>query len=106
MERPWIRVFPPEPPVDEEFTENTGPKEIPRGTSSPISYFLLLFSTNLIREIVRQTNRCTNNDPLLVHNLCSSFFKTIKVMRSEEKMACCVSDLISNIFFSNNLVPT
>ena len=53
----WFRVMPPEPEEDKEFTGNPGPKNMPPRNSSPLQYFLLFFNLNLIREVVRQTNR-------------------------------------------------
>ena len=53
----WFRVMPPEPEEDKEFTGIPGPKNMPPRNSSPLQYFLLFFNLNLIREVVRQTNR-------------------------------------------------
>ena len=57
MAQPWKRVMPPENPKNTRFDEDIGPQDMPDRDSKPIRYFRLLFTTNLLREILRQTNR-------------------------------------------------
>ena len=54
---PWLRVFPPEPEDFRPRDEQEGPRNMSRRDASPIEYFYLLFSLELMKEIVRQTNR-------------------------------------------------
>lgn len=53
----WFRTFPPEPENNIGLNAQPGPKEMPPTRARPIAYFFLLCHINLIREIVRQTNR-------------------------------------------------
>lgn len=55
---PWMRVYPPEEEApDDRFRENSGPKHMPPRNSSPITYFFLLFTINLMKKFVLETNR-------------------------------------------------
>lgn len=55
---PWFRVLPPEEDEEPEFNINQrGPIRMPDTNSPPIAYFYLLFSIELMKEFVRQTNR-------------------------------------------------
>ncbi|VDI00508.1 Hypothetical predicted protein [Mytilus galloprovincialis] len=55
---PWFRVLPPEPMNDPPFNgAPTGPINMPPRDAAPIAYFYLLFSIDLIKEFVKQTNR-------------------------------------------------
>ena len=54
----WFRVFPPEAEQDTPFHgAASGPIRMPARDSPPILYFYLLFSLDLIKEFVKQTNR-------------------------------------------------
>ena len=53
----WFRVFPPEPEAQVAFEEDVGPKDMPERDARPFEYFKLFMTTNLIREICRQTNK-------------------------------------------------
>ncbi|XP_071152156.1 piggyBac transposable element-derived protein 4-like [Mytilus edulis] len=54
----WFRVFPPEAEQDTPFHgAASGPIRMPARDSPPILYFYLLFSVDLIKEFVKQTNR-------------------------------------------------
>ncbi|CAG2189437.1 unnamed protein product [Mytilus edulis] len=59
---PWFRVLPPElmnePPFNGALT---GPINMPPRDAAPIAYFYLLFSIDLIKEFVKQTNRYAKN---------------------------------------------
>ncbi|KAJ8311222.1 hypothetical protein KUTeg_011225 [Tegillarca granosa] len=57
----WMRVFPPEDQRRTHFTENPGLVNVPQRNSPPIRYFMLLFTVDLMREIIRQTNRYAQN---------------------------------------------
>lgn len=55
----WFRASPPEPAQDIVLNAYAfpGPKETPPSTAKPVAYFFIPCHLNLIREIVRQTNR-------------------------------------------------
>ncbi|XP_070546053.1 piggyBac transposable element-derived protein 4-like [Ptychodera flava] len=55
---PWFRVFPPEPARDHViFQEATGPVRPPSRDASPLAYFELFFTIELVRSFVIETNR-------------------------------------------------
>jgi hypothetical protein len=55
---PWFRFLPPEPVNDPPFNgAPTGPVHMPPRNASPILYCYLLFPIDIIKELVRQTNR-------------------------------------------------
>ncbi|CAG2187891.1 unnamed protein product [Mytilus edulis] len=59
---PWFRVLPPEEDEEPEFNINQrGPIRMPDTNSPPIAYFYLLFSIELMKEFVRQTNSYAND---------------------------------------------
>ncbi|VDI15392.1 Hypothetical predicted protein [Mytilus galloprovincialis] len=58
---PWMRAFPPEPEQNTIFRANPGPRNMPAANSTPVKYFCLLFSIELIKEIVRRTNSYARN---------------------------------------------
>ncbi|CAG2211267.1 unnamed protein product [Mytilus edulis] len=58
---PWMRAFPPEPEQNTIFRANPGPRNMPAANSTPVKYFYLLFSIELIKEIVRRTNSYARN---------------------------------------------
>jgi len=53
----WVRALPPEPDRNIVFNGNPGVRNMPDGNASPITYFLMLFTVGLMKEIVRRTNR-------------------------------------------------
>ncbi|CAG2222462.1 unnamed protein product [Mytilus edulis] len=54
----WFRVFPPEAEQNTPFHgDASGPIRMPARDSPPILYFYLLFSLDLMKEFVKQTNR-------------------------------------------------
>ncbi|CAG2222235.1 unnamed protein product [Mytilus edulis] len=61
MATPWFRIFPPEEIAeDPEFIGESGVKNMPDRGAPAIAYFMLMFTVNLMKKIVLETNR---NDP-------------------------------------------
>lgn len=59
----WVRVHPPEPEVDigpSFLQRNTGPRNMPPKNSSPITYFYLFFTMDVLDHIKRHTNYYAN----------------------------------------------
>ncbi|CAG2231488.1 unnamed protein product [Mytilus edulis] len=58
MANPWFRIFPPEEIAeDPEFIGESGVKNMPDRGAPAIAYFMLMFTTNLMKKIVIETNR-------------------------------------------------
>jgi hypothetical protein len=53
----WVQALPPEPDQNKRFRGNPGLREMPNRDSPPIMYVYLLFTVQLMKEIVRRTNR-------------------------------------------------
>lgn len=55
----WVQAFPPELHVERNavFRANPGVRNMPLANAHPAVYFGLLFTTELMKEIVRRTNR-------------------------------------------------
>jgi len=49
-----MRALPPEPDRNIVFNGNPGVRNMPDGNASPITYFLMLFTVGLMKEIVRR----------------------------------------------------
>ncbi|CAG2214196.1 unnamed protein product [Mytilus edulis] len=58
MANPWFRIFPPEEIAeDPEFIGESGVKNMPDRGAPAIAYFMLMFTVNLMKKIVLETNR-------------------------------------------------
>ena len=60
---PWFRVMGEELDRDDpyEFLETVGPVNMPQGISTPVDYFMLFFTLNLVQMFVRETNKYAAN---------------------------------------------
>ena len=57
MPRYWFRTFPPEQRNVGRLASNPGPRNMPPVTAKPIVYFMMMFTINLMRKFVIETNR-------------------------------------------------
>lgn len=55
----WSRVYPPEEDIDfpSFLVRNPGPRNMPAGNSTPIVYFLLFFTLEILGKIVTETKK-------------------------------------------------
>lgn len=68
MAAPWFRIYPSEP--EEELGQllaNPGTKNMPPRNSPPIVYFCLMFSLNILRKIVKETNFTVSSKQSVFH---------------------------------------
>lgn len=55
----WSRVYPPEEDIDfpSFLVRNPGPRNMPAANSTPIVYFLLFFTLEILGKIVTETKK-------------------------------------------------
>ena len=53
----WLRIFPAERKRVFRLQDNPGPRHMPETTAPAITYFYLMFTVNLMRKFVTETNR-------------------------------------------------
>lgn len=55
----WSRVYPPEEDIDfpSFLVRNPGPRDMPAANSTPIAYFLLILTVEILGKIVTETKK-------------------------------------------------
>ncbi|KAJ8304087.1 hypothetical protein KUTeg_017670 [Tegillarca granosa] len=73
----WVRAFPPEEKeVFKPYDELISPRNMPDTNAQPVAYFYLFFTLNLMKQFVKETNRCHE---LIIHMcmIAKTFIATI-----------------------------